>query len=68
MLFTNKNIKINEGDFVIGVRISNWQRKFDTPSMVLKVEDNKVLILIDNNTQWFYINEVEKVYVSNQNN
>lgn len=64
MLFTNKNNPIKVGDFVIGIRKNNSQRIFEEPSMVLKIENQKVMIVIGDDIKWYLLAEVEKVYVA----
>lgn len=61
MLFSKIPIKIKAGDFVVGVRQRNFERLFDTPTMVLEIKDSHVLVVVNEISQWMPLEEVELV-------
>lgn len=66
MLFSKKPIPLKAGDFVVGVRGKSFQRKFSIPTLVLEIKNDSVLIVLDEESQWVNINDVELVRIANE--
>ena len=72
-IFPKKQIKV--GDMVIGCGVYGWDntgapkiaRPFEDPSLVLEIQDSKVLVYIEQTgPHWYDINKLERVYVTDE--
>lgn len=66
MLFVNPAKKIKPGDFVIGARRYASDRIFSEPCLVLEVKDSRALVMIEDNSVWYGIEQLELVVLNEQ--